>query len=71
MIGHHFSISPFCSASSASGICSLAEGISKPRLVSRVRTAGMARAYLPAALSLSMMSFGVPLGAKSAFQLET
>src|SRR5215831_751582 len=44
--------------------------MSMPRSTSQDRTAGAASASTAAALSLPMMSFGVPLGAKSAYQPE-
>jgi hypothetical protein len=49
---------------------SLTRKISNPRSMSRDRTAGSANASTAAALSLPMMSFGVPLGAKSPTQAE-
>src|SRR5262249_55901256 len=42
----------------------------RPRSASCERTVGSARAFTAAALSLAMMSFGVPLGAQSALQLD-
>src|SRR5215813_4689950 len=70
MSGHHFSISAFCKAASASGVCWSRGKISISRAAKRDRTAGSASASTDAALSLPMMSFGVPLGAKSPTQLE-
>jgi hypothetical protein len=70
MIGHHFSASAFTSAPSASGVCRSRGKTSSPRAASRDRTAGSASASTAAALSLPMMSLGVPLGAKSPHQGE-
>jgi len=70
MMGHHFSMSAFCSAPSASGVCWSRGGISRPSSASRLRTFASAKASTTAALSFWMMSFGVPLGAKSAFQVK-
>ena len=68
MIGHHFSASALTNALSASGVCCSGGKISWPRSASRDRTARSASASAAAALSLPMMSFGVPLGAKSPYQ---
>ena len=57
------------SAPSASGVCCSRGKISRPRSASRDRTAGSASASTAAALSLAMMSFGVPLGAKNPNQV--
>ena len=66
MIGHHFSISAFWNVASPSGVCSGSRGAtSSPRSANRLRTAGSASASTIAPLSLAMMSFGVPLGAKN------
>src|SRR6516165_1920144 len=67
MIGHHFSASAFTSVPSTSGVCRSRGKASYPSSASRERTAGSASATTAAALSLPMMSFGVPLGAKSPF----
>src|SRR6516164_2779617 len=44
MIGHHFSISAFCSARSASGVCWSRGKISWPISASRLRTLASAKA---------------------------
>jgi hypothetical protein len=69
-IGHHFSISAFCKAPSAAGVCWSRGGMSCPRSARRWRTAGSASTSATAALSLAIASFGVPLGTQSAVQLE-
>ena len=46
MTGHHFSMSAFCCATSASGVCCSRGGISMPRPVRRSRTAGSAERLL-------------------------
>jgi hypothetical protein len=65
--GQNLSASAFTMAPSASGVCRWRGKISIPRLPSRVRTAGSARASTAAALSRPMTSLGVPLGAKSPY----
>src|SRR6266566_2793222 len=70
MIGHHFSASDFCIAASASGVCFSRGKISNSRAAKQDRTAGSDSASTDAALSLAMMSFGVPLGAKSPLHSE-
>jgi hypothetical protein len=51
MIGHHFSISAFCKAASAAGVCCSLGGISNPCSAKRRRTAGSASASMTALLS--------------------
>src|SRR5215470_6888481 len=68
MSGHHFSASAFTSASSASGVCRSCGKISTPRSARRDRAVGSANAWTAAPLSRSTISFGVPFGAKSAYQ---
>src|SRR5262249_36396729 len=70
MSGHHFSASAFTSAPSASGVCRSRGRTSSPSSMKRDLTAGSRSASTAAALSLPMMSDGVPLGAKSPNQLE-
>jgi putative ABC transport system substrate-binding protein len=70
MIGHHFSASALTNAPSAAGVCCSRGKTSSPRSASRDRTAGSARASTAAALSLPMMSFGVPLGAKRPYHAD-
>jgi len=65
IIGHHFSAPAFTSAPSACGVCWSRGKMSIPSWTSRDRTAGSASASTTAAFSLPIMSFGVPLGAKS------
>src|SRR5215475_11970228 len=62
MIGHHFAISAFCIAATASGVCCSRGGMTKPWSTSFWRMAGSCVVPTAAALSLSMMSLGVPLG---------
>src|ERR1700730_18033967 len=70
MIGHHFSISAFCKAPSASGVCWSGGGTSRPKSAMRVCTFGSAIAAIAASLSLAMMSFGVPFGTHRPYQTE-
>src|SRR5262245_16351173 len=70
MMGHHFSMSAFCNAPRASGVCWSRDGISCSMLSNRRRTVGSARASTTAALSLWITSFGVLLGAKSPYQTD-
>src|SRR5215813_7695476 len=70
MIGHHYSISAFCRAASASGVCWSRGTTSCPRSASRFCTTGSANASFAAPLSLAITSFGVPLGAHSAPQTD-
>src|SRR6516164_9888909 len=49
MIGHHFSISAFCSARSASGVCWSRGKISSPRSARRAGTLGSTNAPVTAA----------------------
>jgi hypothetical protein len=70
MIGHHFSISAFCSAPRASGVCCSRDTTSCPIFASCCCTAGSASAVVAAALSLAITLFGVPLGANSPPQTE-
>src|SRR5262249_54383117 len=70
MIGHHFSASAFTNAPSASGVCCSRGKTSNPSSASRDRTSGRASASAAAALSLRMISLGVPLGAKSPYQAD-
>jgi hypothetical protein len=65
MIGHHFSMSAFCTAASASGVCSSRGKSSSPRSANRARTSGAAKASTVAAFSLSMIGFGVPWAQKT------
>src|SRR5262249_44817013 len=69
-IGHHFSISAFCCAASASGVCCSRGGISWPCSVNRCRTVASAKAACTAELSLVMTSLGTPLGTHSPCQNE-
>ena len=62
MSGGHFLITASCNARRASGFCWSAGIISSPRSTSRDRVAASARASMTAALSLLMMSLGVPFG---------
>ena len=64
MIGHHLSISTFWNAASPSGVCCARDATSSPNSVKRFWIAGSASASTVAALSLAMMSFGVPFGAQ-------
>src|SRR5438128_9862278 len=68
--GHHFSTSAFCKAPSASGVCWSRGGMSAANSEYRARRAGSAEASTTAALSLAIMSFGVPFGAQSELQLN-
>src|SRR5437762_5877886 len=68
MIGHIFSTSAFSSVASDSGVCRSRGKASYPSSASRDRVAGSANASTAAALSLLIISFGVPLGAKSPYQ---
>src|SRR5580704_189114 len=70
MIGHHFSISALCKARSASGVCWSRGKISCPRSARRARRPGSAKAATAAALSLAMMSFGVPFGTQRPCHIE-
>jgi hypothetical protein len=70
MIGHHFSASALTSSPSTSGVCRSRGKISSPDSTRRDRTAGSASVSITALLSLSMMSRGVPFGAKSPFHTE-
>src|SRR5262249_17193264 len=70
MIGHHFSISDRCNVPSASGVCCSRGTISSPRADIHWRAAGSARTATTAALSFSIIFFGVPLGAQNALQTE-
>ena len=64
-IGHHFSISAFCWAASASGVCCSRGHVPWPISARRRRTpAGSSKASTNAALSLAMTSLGVLLGAR-------
>jgi hypothetical protein len=65
MIGHHFAASAFTRLPSASGDCCSRGKTSSPSSASRACTAGSASASTTAALSLSIMSLGVPFGANS------
>jgi hypothetical protein len=67
-MGHQRSISAFCRAPSASGVCCSRGKNSSPRSANRRRTAGSAIASTAAAFSLPMMSLGVPLGAHNETQ---
>ena len=60
MIGRHF-----CKAASPSEVCCSRGKTSNPGSASRVRTAASASGSTAAALSLPIISFEVPLGAKS------
>jgi hypothetical protein len=62
MIGHHLSISAFCNAPRAAGVCWARGKTSCPKSASRARTFGSAKASMTAALSLAVILFGVPLG---------
>src|SRR4029079_19324737 len=64
MIGHHFSISAFWKAASPSGVCCARGATSSPNSVNRFWIAEWDNASTVAALSLAMMSFGVPFGAQ-------
>src|SRR6516164_2976207 len=70
MIGHHFSISAFCTAASAAGVCSSRGKSSTPRSANRAPTSSAAKVSTVAAFSLSMIGLGVALGAKNANQAE-
>src|SRR6516165_7181549 len=70
IIGHHFSISAFCNLARLSALCWSGGNISCPRSASRCRVAGLANVATTAALSFSIMSLGVPLGAQSPCQYE-
>src|SRR6516162_11679923 len=63
MIGHHFSISAFCCAARASGVCFSAGQGSCPNSTKRWRSAGSAKLSRTAESSLAMTLFGVPFGA--------
>ena len=65
IIGHHFSISDFCNAPRASGVCCSRDGISCTSSVSRARTLASASALTTAELSRAMTSFEVFFGAQS------
>ena len=69
MIGHHLAASAFCMAARASAVCCSRGKISNPRSASRDPTDGSVSAATAAALSLPMISAGVPLGAKIPYQL--
>src|SRR6516164_153434 len=71
MIGHHFSISAFCKARSASGVCWSRGKISRLLSAIRERTDGSASASTTAALSLTTTSFGVPLRTQNPSQDDT
>src|SRR5262245_112822 len=64
MIGHHLSISPLRKVESPAGVCCSADATSRPSSVKRAFTVGSASDCDMAALSFSMASFEVPLGAK-------
>src|SRR4029079_15009827 len=64
MIGHHLSISVFWNAASPSGVCWSRGATSSPNSVNRFWIAGSASASTVAALSLAIISFGVPFGAQ-------
>jgi hypothetical protein len=65
MIGQLLSASAFTSAPSASGVCRSRGKTSNPSSMRRERTPSLARALTTAALSLPIISVGVPLGAKN------
>src|SRR5262249_37771622 len=65
MIGHHLAISAFCHSPSASGVDLSAGGICNPRFSRFLRVCGSFSASSAAALTLAMISFGVPFGAHS------
>src|SRR5580698_3990993 len=71
MIGHQVAISALRRASSASGVVWPISGISRPISTICLWNAGSAIASTAAALSLAMMSGGVPFGAHSAFHTDT
>src|SRR5262245_50030540 len=71
MIGHHLSISAFCKAASASGVCWFRGKTSSEKSETRARIVGCARASITAALSFVMIGLGVPFAAQSPRQLDT
>src|SRR6516165_7870801 len=70
MIGHHFSISAFWSARSASGVCWSRGKVSCARSANRARIIGSAKASVTAALSLAMIFLGVALGTQRPYHCE-
>src|SRR4051794_39476496 len=68
MIGHHFSVSAWCQAASASGVCCSRGTTSWPKEAKRACTPGSASAFTIAVLSLPTIAFGVPLGAQMPYQ---
>src|SRR6516162_8141873 len=70
MMGHHFSISAFCCAARASGVCLLLGQLSWPRSISRCCTAGSARVSTTAASSVAITSLRVPFGAHKPCQTD-
>src|SRR5262249_56199468 len=71
MIGHHFSISAFWCARSASGVCCSGGNTRMPLSPKRERTAPPPQPVATAELSLSTTSLGVPFGAQRPLQLDT
>ena len=69
-MGHHFSISAFCNAPRASGVCRARGKTSCASSASRARTLGLAKASVTAAFSLAVIFFGVPLGSQSPCHCE-
>ena len=65
--GVHFAISLFTSDANASGVRSVAAGITLPRSSSRLRAPSSSSALTAAASSLAMTGARVPFGAKIAF----
>src|SRR5262249_62118644 len=68
MMDHHFSVSAFCNAESASGVCWSRGGTSMPTAATRWPTAGSASVSTSASLTMVIKPFGVPLGANKANQ---
>src|SRR5262249_12879403 len=69
-IGHHFSISAFCCAASASGVCCSRGGISWPCSANRCCTVASTKAACTTELSFVTGSLGVPFGTQSPCQNE-
>src|SRR5215831_13936871 len=68
-MGDQRAISAFTKLSNFAGVRSSLVGSDPPRSASRVWTPGSSSAWSSAAASLSMMPFGVPLGAKIPAQM--
>src|SRR2546430_10929384 len=64
MVRHHLSSSSFWNAARPSGVCCARGATVRPRSENRFWIAGSANASTVAALSLAMISFGVPFGAQ-------